>query len=346
MSISANQLKTPITQYCSEIGKDPLLVQGAGGNVSWKDKNVLWIKASGMWMSEALVKDIFVPVCLVQLRDALNRNDFAVVPKVLQGSILRPSIETLLHALMPHNVVLHLHAVEVLAYLVRDNWQDEFHSKFGNLISWTSVDYKKPGIELAAAVVLALKATGNVNVMFLQNHGLVIGGKDIEEVDNLLKIIIDEIKILPDPYFSDNSQLKPISLNEQILYYPVSDKDIHRLAIDEVFFNNLECNWALYPDHVVFLGAKPYKYDNTEVLMNELQNYNEKPDLVFIKGMGVFVRPDFNSTQNAQLSCYYNILIRQNKKNTMKVLAPWQINELLNLNAEQHRIELAKTKTS
>ena len=42
-----------VTDYCAHIGADPLLVQGAGGNVSWKEDGTLWIKASGKWLAGA-----------------------------------------------------------------------------------------------------------------------------------------------------------------------------------------------------------------------------------------------------------------------------------------------------
>ena len=48
-----------VEDFCSRIGADPLLVQGAGGNVSWKKGSVLWIKASGTWLAHAK-KTIFL----------------------------------------------------------------------------------------------------------------------------------------------------------------------------------------------------------------------------------------------------------------------------------------------
>ena len=46
-------LKKKISKFCAQIGKRSLLVQGAGGNVSFKDNDVLWIKASGFWLSQS-----------------------------------------------------------------------------------------------------------------------------------------------------------------------------------------------------------------------------------------------------------------------------------------------------
>ena len=35
------------------IGADPLLIQGPGGNTSFKSGDELWVKASGAWLAEA-----------------------------------------------------------------------------------------------------------------------------------------------------------------------------------------------------------------------------------------------------------------------------------------------------
>ena len=51
-----------VRKFCATIGENPLLVQGAGGNVSWKEDATLWIKASGTWLAEAMTDEIFVQV--------------------------------------------------------------------------------------------------------------------------------------------------------------------------------------------------------------------------------------------------------------------------------------------
>ena len=56
-------------QFCklsAEIGRNPLLVQGAGGNTSIKEEDLLWVKASGTWLSEATEKKTMVAVDLVK----------------------------------------------------------------------------------------------------------------------------------------------------------------------------------------------------------------------------------------------------------------------------------------
>lgn len=52
----------PYLSFCARVGSELAWVQGPGGNASLKDRGVLWIKASGTWLSQALVEPIFVPV--------------------------------------------------------------------------------------------------------------------------------------------------------------------------------------------------------------------------------------------------------------------------------------------
>ena len=46
----------------AELGSNFNLIQGAGGNTSYKDGNSLFIKASGYKLKDSLNKDIFVEV--------------------------------------------------------------------------------------------------------------------------------------------------------------------------------------------------------------------------------------------------------------------------------------------
>jgi rhamnose utilization protein RhaD (predicted bifunctional aldolase and dehydrogenase) len=342
MNSITNTLKASVIDYCSTIGADPLLVQGAGGNVSWKDGDTLWVKASGTWLAEAAKKDIFVPIDLAHLRTAIESDDFAVTPRLCGESTLRPSIETLLHALMPHQVVIHLHAIEVLAHLVRDNQQSDFQSLLDTSIHWTTVDYYKPGPALAAAVGVALAQEPTVDVIFLKNHGVVIGGKNIAEVSYTLGALTTALSNTPANISNKSFTELPISLDTSGEYSPIQDPDIHQLAININFFNRLNSDWALYPDHVVFLGARAYAYETWETFLEENKTQYEQPELVFIQGDGVFVKPTFNNAKHAQLRCYYDLLVRQSRNQSIKVLTNSQIVELLNWDAEKYRMNLTK----
>jgi len=197
MGIRATAIETQIKKFCAEIGNESLLVQGAGGNVSWKDEGTLWIKASGMWLVDAESKEIFVPVNLEHLQASIEKKSFHITPLVNRTSVLRPSIETLMHALMPHRIVVHLHSIEILAYLVRPNFRQQLNMAIGNRINFECVDYHKPGQELAKSIYEVLNHNLSVDVIFLRNHGVVIGGENVDEIRNLLFEINRRLKSRP-----------------------------------------------------------------------------------------------------------------------------------------------------
>ena len=77
-----NKLSESVIDFCSDIGGDAFLVQGAGGNVSWKDGDTLWVKASGTWLSEAKYKEIFLPVIVFFFRKPPLSKAQAILSKV------------------------------------------------------------------------------------------------------------------------------------------------------------------------------------------------------------------------------------------------------------------------
>ncbi|WP_295752189.1 class II aldolase/adducin family protein [Undibacterium sp.] len=332
-------IEEQVNAFCARIGADPLLVQGAGGNVSWKDGNVLRVKASGARLADAEKKNIFVDVDLPSLQQAVLEKNFSIVPKVLNEMALRPSIETLLHALMPHEVVVHLHHVQLLSILVRDECEAELRLLLKKSFSWVLVDYYKPGASLALAVSLATKTKTDINVIFLRNHGVVIGAESISKVEQIIDGLTSLCASVVGGLFSDYSESliqKPVN---RYVYYP--DEDIHQLARNEEYFNALKMKWALYPDHIVFLGPSPFTYESFSEFKRVNFEVNELPELIFIFGEGVYVLPEFGDAKAAQLRCFFEVLRRQKSTSSIRSLSNAQIAELTDWEAEKYRKMLA-----
>lgn len=330
-------LSDQVKGYCAQIGKDPLLVQGAGGNISWKQANTLWIKASGTSLGNALEGEIFVPLNLELLRKNYHNEDLTGMSNIVNGTSLRPSIETMMHALMPHKIVLHLHAVEILAHLVRVNPRKALEDLLGDSANWTYLEYFKPGADLANALRLELIKTLNIDVIFLKNHGVVIGGNTIDEIDAILSTLVFKLR---NPTISLSRTKKSISslINSVSNHYEmVSDSELNQLAINPYLFSRLQANWVLYPDHVVFLGKYPVVFKN----LKELENYdftkNTKPPFLFIFGVGVYGNKLVSFAQRAQLRCYFDVLIRQLPFHELDVLPPKSIDSLISWQAEEYR---------
>lgn len=333
-------IRESVIDYCAKIGADSMLVQGAGGNVSWKDGDTLWVKASGTWLADAKTKEIFVPVDLADLRTAIDAGNFAAVPKLKCASHLRPSIETMLHALMPQRVVVHVHAVEALAYLVRANAALEISDKLQSLSSWSQVGYQKPGEALASAVAEKLKDAPGTQMLLLENHGLVIGGADVENVSDQLTKLLSLLacpQANPQPV---SSAPTPQTLDIGQEFSPFDIPGIHKLAVEPYLFDRVNNDWALYPDHVVFLGHKAHCYESILVFKQDLIN-KVKPELVFIKDHGVFAKSGFSIAKIAQLQCYFDVIIRQPVNIQLKTLTDDDIAQLLDWDAERYRQNIA-----
>jgi rhamnose utilization protein RhaD (predicted bifunctional aldolase and dehydrogenase) len=348
MSTASNCIEKQVKAFCAQIGADPLLVQGAGGNVSWKDGDVLWVKASGMWLAEAESKEIFVPVNLAHLQDALAKRDFSVKPELNSNSGLRPSIETLLHALMPHRVVVHLHAVEILAHLVRINARQKIQDIVGDAVKWIFVDYFKPGADLARAVFEELKNRPDADVVFMGNHGVLLGGASAAELETLLCDLIATCQHgLREEFLHQDPIALPLPLNRSNAYSLLADIQLQRLALAPALYHKLSSDWVLYPDHAVFLGHQAVCYNDTQsFLQDPLIASADSPRLVFVRGAGVYVTSAFSQAQHVQLRCYYEVLRRQPEHVQLKPLASMEVTALLNWDAEKYRMGLTEKQSA
>jgi rhamnose utilization protein RhaD (predicted bifunctional aldolase and dehydrogenase) len=344
MSIYTTDVDKELKSFCAEISNNPLLVQGSGGNVSWKNDGILWVKASGTWLAQAETEEIFLPVNLQHLQKALWENDFLIKPQVVVNTTLRPSIETLLHALMPHRLVVHLHAVDILVYLVQVNAKEKIKSLVGNSIKWIYIDYFKPGAELAQAINEELTATPDADVVFMGNHGIVIGGDNVNHVYSILKDLISKLEVSLPKSLSINS---PPILEESFIengYELCEDEELGLLVKRPDLVNRLRYDWALYPDHVVFLGAKAVILEKNFSIAELRKAIDYKQPFIFVCGDNVYQDIRVSQSQKIQLRCYYEIVRRQNVSDKLVKLNNMQVQELINWDAEQYRQQLSTTK--
>ena len=92
-----------LDEISTSIGLNRNLVQGPGGNTSWKSGKSVWVKASGFQLRDALENEIF---CEVDIKNPLIN---------LRRDNKSPSIESTLHAAIPAQFVIHIHSVASMA---------------------------------------------------------------------------------------------------------------------------------------------------------------------------------------------------------------------------------------
>ena len=292
----------------AEIGRDPDLVQGAGGNVSLKHEGVLWVKASGKWLADADDSDIFVPVASESARSRAlaGEDDFAA--SVIGAAGLKPSIETGLHALLPQRVVLHVHSINVLCHAVIEAGEQALQPLLAG-IPWRWVPYARPGAPLTRAIELVadIDSTDPL-VLVLANHGLVIAADRLDEAQALLATVEHALHRASRIASSSSTLARAAELANRIGGRLPKDESVNRLALDSTALEVARVG-ALYPDHVVFLGSGAVSRAATE--LDGFDWAELDAPYVIVPGFGVIVRRDI--TANAAVS-YTHLTLPTNRE--------------------------------
>ncbi len=314
-----------LRRYSAVIGADAALVQGAGGNVSLKRDGVLWVKASGTWLARAEAQDIMVPVALDPLLAAIYADDAVAmedaarfVPAARNPAGLRPSIETTMHALLPHPVVVHVHCVETIAWSCRTDAATALAPLLAGL-AWSFVPYVRPGAPLARA--MRLRPGARPDVIVLGNHGLVVGAGNTAAAAALVAEVATRLR--RSPRAAPPPGLLPLLAG----YRPAADARTHGVATDPRALA-VARRGSLYPDHVIFLGrgiGEPPARDAA---------------LLAVAGCGVLLRADASAGAVALARCLADVTARLDPAEDLRVLTADEEAALLGWDAEQYRQSL------
>lgn len=168
------------------LGQDTELVMHGGGNTSLKDmrtnlfgekEEVLYIKGSGCNLDtiEASGFPIIKLAPLIRLRSLKELSDLDMMnylrSNLCVSPALDPSVETLLHAFLPHKFVDHTHADAVLTLTNQPNAKEILTSLYEGTVSL--VPYIMPGFSLALECARIYENNPNVKGLILLNHGVV-----------------------------------------------------------------------------------------------------------------------------------------------------------------------------
>ncbi len=310
----------------ARVGADPLLVQAAGGNTSLKQDGVLWIKASGTWLKDAIGRDIFVPVQLDDMLKGLSEQDprcetcVEFVRKDLNTDSLRPSIETTVHGLMPQKVVLHVHCVNTIAHAIQEDAETILLQKLKGF-DWAFVPYARPGLPLARAISARLRA--ETDVLVLGNHGLVVAADSVAEAEQLLEKVcmVLELPAIHSPV-PKKVELEKVAAGTD--YVPANDGEVHALAMAPDVLSRGR-DKVFYPDHVVFLGD------------GVATNFFNSPPLVALEGVGTLVHRQAKTAVEAMGRCLADVLRRIPSGTALRALSSADLYALTHWEAEKYR---------
>lgn len=231
------------------LGQDKTLIQGAGGNTSFKSKDILWVKASGCLLSSALDRNIFVELYLPELQAKLLAGETVDCRNYLvdQETVLRPSMETAFHALLKAPFVMHVHSINSIIHSTHRNGYDNVASLLNGL-NWAWIPYIEPGLPLSATILESGKL--DAEVFILANHGVIVAGESAKRVLSVLVEVESRLWVKPNsPMIPDLSDLAYLAKGSE--YRLPKEFAIHQLAWgkDMAYF----LSQSFYPDHVVFL---------------------------------------------------------------------------------------------
>jgi len=337
MSNKFNDYEEDLKELSLYLGSNIDWVQGAGGNTSFKDNQNLLVKASGFWLSDAQNKNIFSKLNLKKLLELIDNeiedlNSAQIINEGEQN--FRPSIETTMHALMPHKFVAHVHSTNVISYAVMENSRNILDEKLSN-VNWLFVPYSRPGLPLTKTLI-KLNAS-NFDVLILENHGIVIGGKSKDEVIRLLLSVEKKLyrPIRKVPLLQDQKKL--ISLIKKTKYKLPKYTFCHSLANDNYSLEVLNKN-PLYPDHIIFLGPGPIPImheDDFNIKLLASTGLTHK--LIIIKNIGVIILEDLSTNAEEMLHCLTSVVFKIEVNAPLKHLSQKDEIELLGWDAETYR---------
>lgn len=189
-----------------KFGQDSRFVIAGGGNTSYKDENRLWVKASGHALA-TITEDGFAVLdrtLLNEMGEKAYNEDTAIREEQVKNDLAvacvtkdrRPSVETSLHNCMGFAFVVHLHPTLVNGLMCSANAEAACGKIFPEALY---IEYTDPGYTLFKKVYDRINAYKAANgkepqVIFLQNHGIFVGGDTTAEIEGIYSEILGKLE--------------------------------------------------------------------------------------------------------------------------------------------------------
>jgi len=315
-SIAQPDAMRDLIEISRRYGADSAFVLAGGGNTSFKQGNRLWVKASGHALA-TIGADGFVELDRDALEAMLN-SDWPRDPKEREACFIervmaarispqlnqRPSVEALLHHLLPDALVVHTHPGIVNALTCCINGEKLATELLGDEVLWQK--YVDPGVILAQALGKSLaqhrQRTGRAPLaILLANHGLIVSGNSAFEIQAISNRIVGRIR-------EHLSTLPPLSWEDRL--YPSHQvilanyaNAMSRLipgvsvALDEsepitrlvgsVQGQDAALGGPLTPDQIVYCRSFPIWIENPSAELNEAERQLNEARTAYIEKHGL-----------------------------------------------------------
>ena len=340
-----------IIKLHNHFGKNDNYVQGAGGNISIKENDIIHIKKSGKHFRD--IKDendiISCNISKEDIRGVLDiynkqnlENQYnALIQEKISGKD-RPSIELSFHV-FGDKYTLHLHPTIVNIFTCTEEGQEIIKKLCEDNDNMSYVDYCKPGIILTDKIMQERSMLNEITFLF--NHGIIITGPSEESIKKRYELIENRLKkeIIYEEYKQDNELLSK-SLNPEYNFLihnnflqqkglgilkPEPEDNIHELPHlypDSAIYNARVSSQSAHKSSNYIENVIVYRflYDNYQWLIN----VSSKKEAMFITELFINkMKIEYFARLNGFTSSYLD------KKS---------VDELVNWDAEKYRQDLLK----
>jgi rhamnose utilization protein RhaD (predicted bifunctional aldolase and dehydrogenase)/NAD(P)-dependent dehydrogenase (short-subunit alcohol dehydrogenase family) len=361
-------------------------VIAGGGNTSFKDEQIIWIKASGHYLAD-LTEDGLVALSREKLR-VISIFDYSDDPPVReeqvredmfrslidQGKNMRPSVETSLHDIIQYKYVVHLHPTIVNGLLCSRNAKNLTNKLFGERVLF--IPYTDPGYTLFKKLETEIrqyreKFSCDPQVIFLENHGSFVSADTTEEIKKIYDDIIRKIE----------AQIPPITEIMPIEYNPLLHKVLPVLrmmlsagqpgvirfrnnSLISKFYQNQQefhkISLPLTPDIIVYCKTR-YLYieqsSTVERIIDSVRyqlphftgEYGYTPKVFIIKDMGVFAIAESYASAETCLDVYEDLIKISYYAlicGGIKLLTPEQVSFIDQWEVENYRRKVSMTSST
>lgn len=209
------------------LGGDPRLVLHGGGNTSVKTTltdltgdsvETLCVKGSGWDMASieppGLPAVRLEPLRRLRVLDQLSDEDMVNAQRgnLLDSTAPNPSVETLLHAFLPHKFVDHTHSTAILALTDQPNGAVICADVFGGQVAL--VPYIMPGFALAKSCAEIFDRSPDVDGLILLKHGVFSFGATAREAyDRMIALVTLAEQFLAD---APSKSIAAVALPEKL----------------------------------------------------------------------------------------------------------------------------------
>ncbi len=324
--------------------KEGFVIAG-GGNTSYKDKDTLWIKASGTLLADMGENNL--AVLSRKKLSVISEKKYSADPMErerqvktdLYSSMIdvenknRPSVETSLHNLIQYKFVVHLHPTFVNALMCASKSKEIVQQLFGKEALY--IPYTDPGYTLFKKIEGELveyrrEYLQDPQLIFLENHGIFVSADTTEEIKSLYDYVIPAItknikqdltfagiplhprtsKILPAIRMilsDDEPKLLKIRHNKLIQHFSQSNETFRKVA------------FPFSPDIIVYCGSN-YIYVDTsgsdEEIIESVERkikefrkvYHYSPKVILIKDIGLIAVEENIGSVKIVLDVYEDLM--------------------------------------